>query len=207
MAKFLDNKEAKTKQLEDTAPKNSQKQLDSLEHKKQEQLTRIQAKTRRKRSRPEPPATVRNRFSPIAPIWFYSLIRKFIDNRENESLWRDSAGSRFLASFFRALATIVEFSGMHGVQVLGKDLFDLVWSFKDADVAEVRLSVLVATATSFAMMSMETLLTHFMDHNMFDISRALESISQNDPDTSCRAIAQQLSRSLNEVSNGSIFLN
>lgn len=189
--------------------KNSHKQLNSLEQKKQEQLTRIQGNTRWKRSRPKPPEIVRNRFTAIAPMWFYSLIRKFIDNKEKESLWKDSAGSHFLATFFRALATIVEFSGMNSaqVQVMGKDLFELVWAFKDADVAEIRLSVLVATATSFAMMPLDCLLTHFMDHDIFSISNALNAISKNDPDNGCRTIAQSISQSLNEVSNRSLIWN
>lgn len=140
-------------------------------------------------------------------MWFYSLLKKFIETKENESLWRDATGSHLLASFFRCLAAIVEFSGMHSAQVLGKDLFDLVWSFRDADVAEVRVSVLVATATSFAVIPMDRLLALFMDHNIHDISLALHAISENDPDNGCRTIAQTISQSLNEVSNRSVILN
>ena len=140
-------------------------------------------------------------------MWFYSLLHKFIDNNENVSLWRDSTGSHFLASFFRVLAAIVEFSGIHSAQVLGKDLFDLVWSFRDADVAEVRISVLVATATSFAMTPVDRLLALFMDHDILTISLALNVISENDPDSGCRTIAQTIRQSLNEVSNKSVILN
>lgn len=134
-------------------------------------------------------------------MWFYSLLHKFIENRENESLWRDATGSHFLASFFRALAAIVEFSGMYNAQVLGKDLFDLVWSFRDADVAEVRISVLIATATSFAMIPIDRLLALFMDQDILAISSILNTISENDPDNGCRDVAQTIRQSLNEVSN------
>jgi len=208
-SKSLGTKETKVmqRQLQDSTPKIDKQRLNSLEQKKQEQLTRIQEKTRWKRSRPTPPAIVQNRFSAIAPMWFYSLLRKFIDNRENESLWRDASGSHFLASFFRALAAVVEFSGMHSAQVLGKDLFDLVWSFRDADVAEIRLSVLVATATSFAMIPVDRLLALFIDQDIFAISLALNAISENDPDNGCRTIAQTIRQSLNEVSNRSVILN
>ncbi|CAJ1953348.1 unnamed protein product [Cylindrotheca closterium] len=205
----LVNKETKPmqRQLQDGTPKISKKRLTSLELKKQEQLIRIEEKTRRKRSRPTPLAVVQNRFTAIAPMWFYSMLQKFIDNNENESLWRDSSGSHFLASFFRVLAAIVEFSGMHSAQVLGKDLFDLVWTFRDADVAEVRISVLVATATSFATIPVDRLLALFMDHDILAISLALNAISENDPDSGCRTIAQTIKQSLNEVSNRSVILN
>jgi len=208
-SKSLDDKlkNPKQRELEDSTPKKNQQKLSPIEEKKQEQLARIQRKTRLKRSRPKPLLSIQNRFNDIAPMWFYLLLHKFIENREKESLWRDATGSHFLSSFFRALATIVEFSGPHNSQVLGKDLFDLVWSFRDADVAEVRLSVLVATTTSFAMLPVDRILALFMDGDVVTISSALNAISEADPDKSCRTIAQTLQKALNELSNRPLFLN
>lgn len=159
-----------------------------------------------KRSRPAPPSAVQNRFSPVAPIWFYSLLGKFMEHRENEVLWRGSTGSQLLANLFRTLATVVEYSGLHSSQILGKDLFDLVWSFRTADVAEVRLAVLVSIATSFAMLPVDRLVSLLQHADIGSLARSMSSISQSDPDKGCRSVALTISRSLNDVLGDQVFL-
>eukprot|EP00980_Cylindrotheca_fusiformis_P028145 scaffold22583_cov106-Cylindrotheca_fusiformis.AAC.16 len=170
-------------------------------------VARIESKTRRKRSRPEPPTLVENRFSAVAPIWFYLLVAKFAEHKEKEALWRGSTGSQLLANLFRTLATIVEFAGVQSSQILGKDLFDLVWSFRTADVAEVRLSVLVSVATVFSMVPADRFVVLLIQqqHQHGDIDgmiQSMTSMSRSDPDKGCRTLALTLSRSLNDVFGG-----
>jgi hypothetical protein len=169
-------------------------------------LARIQSKTRRKRSKSKPLSLVQNRFNTVAPIWFYSLLAKFMEHRENVTLWRGSTGSQLLANLFRTLATIVEFSGLHSSQILGKDLFDLVWAFRTADVAEVRLSVLVSIATSFAMLPGDRFIALFQHGDVGSLPRIMNSISRSDPDEGCRALALTISRSLDDVLGEQIFI-
>jgi hypothetical protein len=168
-------------------------------------LARIQKKTRQKRSRPVLPSSIENRFHSVAPIWFYSVVSNFIKHKENEALWRGSIGSILLANLFRTLATIVEFSGMYSSQVLGKDLFDLVWTFRSADVAEVRMSVLVSIATSFAMLPSEKFAAFFQNGDMSALPQVMNEISERDPDKGCRTLAMTISKSLGEVMRDSLF--
>jgi hypothetical protein len=181
------------------------KDMKQLQH-TSEQVVRIQSKTRRKRSPRTSPRTLSNRFTSIAPIWFYSLVAGFMAHKENEALWSGSTGSQFLANLFRTLSIIVEFSGIYGSpQVMAKDLFELVWSFRDADVAEIRLSVLVAVATSIAMLPEERMLALLMEGGD-SLPRIMSDMSSRDPDKNCRSLALTISQSLVEVLDQSMTL-
>ena len=163
-----------------------------------EQVTRIESKTRRKRSPRTSPLLLTNRFTAVAPLWFYSLLSNFIQQKDNETLWSGSSGTIFLANLFRTLAAFVEFSGIQSSQVLAKDLLDLVWSFRTADVAEVRLAVLVSVATSVAMLSEERILTLLVDDGN-SLPQTMKQISASDPDSTCRNLACAISRSIVEA--------
>jgi len=163
-----------------------------------EQASRVLSKTRRKRSRGQQRA-IRNRFSNIAPMWFYSLIAGFVKHKEDETLWTGSTGSILLTHFLRCLATIVEFSGVQASQVLANDLLDLVWDFRGADVAEVRLSVLVAVSTSIAMLSDEKLIALLFGEA--NLPKIMHEMSHNDPDKECRSLSRTISFSIHEVLN------
>ena len=160
------------------------------------QLSLIQSKTRRKRSRSHRKA-IKNNFSNTSPVWFYSLIAGFMNHRNDEALWTGSTGSILLAYFFRCLATIVEFSGAQASQILANDLLDLVWDFRTADVPEVRLSALVAVSTSIAMLSNDKLISLLFDKD--NLSKTMLEMSRRDPDKECRSLCQTISLSIHEV--------
>lgn len=160
-----------------------------------DQVNRIQSKTRQKRSPRISPMVITNRFTAIAPAWFYSLLSNFVKHKQNETLWTGSTGSQLLANFFRTLAAIVEFSGIHSSHVLAADLLQLVWSFRDADVAEVRLSVLVSVATSIAMLPEEKILSVLLEEGG-GLPQIMGDISEKDPDNKCRSLALSISRSI-----------
>jgi len=162
------------------------------------QVSRVLSKTRRKRSRGQN-KIIRNNFSTVAPMWFYSLIAGFLKHKENETLWAGSTGSILLTYFFRCLATIVEFSGFQASQVLASDLLDLVWDFRSADVPEVRLSALVAVSTSIAMLSNEKLISLLFDDA--NLPKIMNEMSLRDPDKECRSLCQSISLSIRDVLN------
>ena len=153
------------------------------------------SKTRRKRSKRSSPTIITNEFSRIAPIWFYSLVSNFIKKKDSDVLWSGSTGNHFLANLFRTLAAIVEFSGIHASQVLAMDLLDLVWQFRAADIAEVRLSVLISLATAVAMIPPEKLQPVLRERNR-SIPDAISDMATTDPDQHCRSIAQAISTSV-----------
>eukprot|EP00536_Pseudo-nitzschia_multiseries_P008741 jgi/Psemu1/241477/estExt_Genewise1.C_2280038 len=169
---------------------------DKIVESHKDQASRVLSKTRRKRSRGEQ-KSIRNLFSNVAPMWFYSLIAGFIKHKEDEILWTGSTGSIFLTYFLRCLSTIVEFSGIQVSKVLANDLLDLVWDFRTADVAEVRLSVLVAVSTSIAMLSDEKLTALLFGEA--SLSKTMLEMSQNDPDKECRSLCKTISYSIHEV--------
>lgn len=88
---------------------------------------------------------------------------------------------------------------------MAKDLFELVWSFRDADVAEIRLSVLVAVATSIAMLPEERMLALLMEGGD-SLPRIMSDMSSRDPDKNCRSLALTISQSLVEVLDQSMTL-
>eukprot|EP00957_Ditylum_brightwellii_P184587 14058176-Ditylum_brightwellii.AAC.1 len=61
-------------------------------------------------------------------------------SKDNVSIWGGANGSRLMSSFLVTLSTLAQSAGNHpGTNVLAADLFDLAWSFRDAEIAEVRL--------------------------------------------------------------------
>ena len=163
-----------------------------------EQVARIESKTRRKRSRRVEPATFTNQFSTIAPLWFYSLVAQFMKHKDNDALWSGGTGSQLLAHIFRTLATFVEFSGVQCAPILAKDLIDLVWSFRTADRAEVRLAVLVSVATSVSMLPEEATLA-WLYREQDSLPQIMSDISSSDPDSNCRNLALTISSSIVDV--------
>jgi hypothetical protein len=159
--------------------------------------SRVLSKTRKKRSRPVQ-KMIKNRFSPIAPMWFYSMVAGFFKHKANEALWTGSTGSIFLTYLFRCLAAIVEISGIQASQILAADLFDLVWEFRDADVAEIRLSVLVAVSTSVAMLPEERISMLLLREDS-SLPKAIANMSSMDPDKDCRSLSKLISQTMFDV--------
>lgn len=179
-------------------PKDSEESTTDPSTVIQAQVTRLNAKTRRKRSPRLVPVIIKNTFMHVAPTWFYSLMGQFLKERDNETLWSGSTGSQLLASLFRTLAVIVEFAGVPSAPVLAKDLMELVWSFVDADVAEVRMAVLISVATSIAMLPEDRVLSILLEHGE-SFPLAIGSMSRTDPDNNCRQLATTISQSIANV--------
>jgi hypothetical protein len=92
-------------------------------------------------------------FGQVAPAWFYTLVTGFLQRKDEYALWGGSLGARLLASFFCTLATILECSGNSpGASILAKDLIELVWTFRAAEIAEVRVVVLACVAASVSVL-------------------------------------------------------
>ncbi|GKY91774.1 hypothetical protein MPSEU_000149100 [Mayamaea pseudoterrestris] len=142
-------------------------------------------------------ATVTNTFASVAPAWFYALVGNFMQRKGDTRLWAGDTGSKLLAHLFVSLSVIVECSGNNpGTAVLAKDLFQLVWTFRDADVPEVRASVLCGVATSLACLGEEAALGLLTSGSADGLPQYLVETSRSDPDDGCRDLAYQISQTV-----------
>jgi hypothetical protein len=176
----------------------------------EKRIAKLESQTRWKNSRHKrkAPTTISNTFASIAPSWFYSLVGKFMQRKDDQHLWAGSTGSQLLAQLLFTLATIIESSGSfsRGTQVMAQDLFELAWPFRTAEVAEIRTSVLMAVGVSIALLPEEAIL-HLILGNVGDsgmlpatsLPYILVAMAQNDPDKSCRALAASISNSVRHV--------
>lgn len=139
--------------------------------------------------------TVTNKFGPIAHLWFYPLVAGWAQTKGAASIWGGSNGARLLATFLVTLARIVESSGNHpGTAILALDLFELVWPFRDAEIPEVRMAVLVAIATCCPFLPPE-----FMSRNLYEekcLASFLTTTLRSDADVTCREIATALTKNV-----------
>ena len=135
-----------------------------------------------------------NRFREIAPAWFYLLLGRFLENKDKKRIWGGTNGAAFLAKLFQTLATIVECCrNSPGTDVLAKDLIQLVWGFRSAEISEVRASVLFALAASFGQLRTEVMLALILkEHTTDSMAYQLPIMAEHDPDESARSIARLL---------------
>ena len=132
---------------------------------------------------------IRNSFAQVAPIWFYSLVRTFLDRKEDNRLWKGSIGATFLSTIFQALTAFVECNRFGpGTSVLAKDLIQLVWGFNQADVGEVRTAVLLAVSVSFSHLQTDDALSLLLDGPV-NMPEVLQIMASKDPDERCRELA------------------
>jgi hypothetical protein len=138
-------------------------------------------------------ASVSNHFVRVGPVWFYALVGNFMKRKDDTSLWAGETGSRLLSSLFVSLAIIVECAGKSpGSAILAKDLFEVIWGFRNAEIADVRLSVLYGiTATITSLGKDADLLL-----NQTGVCVYLLETAAHDPDGGCRDLAQDLSNSM-----------
>lgn len=128
---------------------------------------------------------------------FYSMLDGFMKNKDESSIWRGANGSRLLASFLVTLAVFVECCGNHsGTRVLAKDLFDLAWSFRDVEAAEVRTAVLVAIANSVSFLQDQVLLSVLCGDGVDSLPDFLRRTALEDADMNCRHLAEVLSKNV-----------
>jgi hypothetical protein len=118
-----------------------------------------------------------------------------MERKEDPALWGGPIGSTLLARMFVTLASFVESSGNSpGTDVLAKDLFELVWSFRDAEVAEVRMAVLCAVAVSVKLLREEVLVGMIFSGAVHELPNTLQQIGFGDTDESCRNLAKMIAR-------------
>jgi len=159
------------------------------------QVARLQSKTRRKRSpRMTESTIIQNKFTPVAPMWFYSILGQFLKEKENEAMWSGSTGSHLLCTMLKTMAVIVEFAGLASAPILSRDLIELASSFLGADVTEVRLAVLIAISTSISVLPEDRILSILFERGDSMI-RTIANLAKTDPDHNCRALASSLSHS------------
>lgn len=160
----------------------------------------IESRTRRwgKGGRQTTPPTVVNKFGPIAPAWFYSLVSGFMKHKDDTALWGGANGARVLASFLMALATIVECSGLTpGTEILARDLCELAWSFRTVHVPEVRTTLLIAIASSLAVLRDEALMGVL--YSLYDLPEFLRGVAMEDSNETCRMIASTISTNVSQL--------
>lgn len=166
-------------------------------------LGQVESRTRRwgrGRRQSQEAHVFRSRFGPVAHVWYYSLVGGFLQRKDNAELWGGAIGARLLANLFVTLATIVECAGSApGSDVLAKDLFELVWSFRTVDVAEVRMAVLVAVAASLACLSEDVILSMMFDGSLSSLPEGLKQMAEADPDNNCRRLAQSMSKGVSGI--------
>ncbi len=145
------------------------------------------SKTRRWRQPRADPKTTTNKFGPIAAHMIYSLFALMASTKGNSSIWGGSTGERFLSEFIKTLSIMMDCARTypsHAVSALATDLFELAWSFHDANSVEVRRSVLLAMATSMQMMPVDVLSSNSRKWMPY-----LKESSMRDSDEECRKLS------------------
>ena len=169
--------------------------INQLSHK----IDLVESRTRRWRSVRKDSMAIANRLGKVSPLWFYALISGFMKSREDPKLWGGANGARLLSTFLLTLATIVECAGLSiGAEVLAKDLIELSWTFRSAEVAEIRSSVLLALASSLALLSNDVLLGVLYGGAVEDIPDFVRRTALDDSDKTCRRLALSLSKGIEE---------
>lgn len=121
------------------------------------------------------------------------MVGLFLQHKEDPVLWSGHIGSTLLANFFSTLVSLVGNCGASpGTEILAKDLFELVWNFRDAEVSEIRLAVLDAVGTSFSLIREEALFAILMNESSFGVAAYLREASNSETDEQCRHAAQQV---------------
>jgi hypothetical protein len=140
------------------------------------------------------PKMIENRFARVAPQWFYLLMSRFVACKESTVLWGGEIGATLLSTLFVTLSRIVGCTGPFtpGVDILARDLWELVWPLRIADVSHVRVSVLYAVGTALFYLPEETIYTLLMDSTSDNLVTNVQFISENDSDGDCRELANQL---------------
>lgn len=144
----------------------------------------LQKKTRRWKSTRSVNLDKSNRFNSISAQMMSPLFAFIAQTKNDKAIWGDSLGERLLSELLTTLSVMVNCARTSpSSRVFASDLFQLAWSFRDANNSEVKRSVLVAIATSISVdpigqyTSMNALVPFLSD------------CSFNDTDSGCREIA------------------
>jgi hypothetical protein len=144
--------------------------------------------------------SVANKFNAVAPVWFYTFVEMFVKHKDSFRIWGGSTGSILLARTLVALSFITESSkfGPNG-QVLAADLFDLAWTFRHAEVPEVRSACLYTVATCVQNMSMDELARLLHHRHRCQFLQDLQAIAMEDTSESCRTLAAKIVKGATSV--------
>lgn len=144
--------------------------------------------------------SVTNQFGPVSPLFFYPLVKGFVESKEDEVIWGGDHGGRFLSHLLFALATFVDNAGHHpGVVVLATHLFELAWSFHGADNPQVRLASLVAVATCLGHLREDYLIRIIFESEQLPMY--LHHTKERDSNEKCRRLASSILSTLTSIHN------
>lgn len=160
-------------------------------------------KTRRWRHKHHTEKSVANKFGELSPIFFYPLIQGFVQSKSDKILWGGENGGRLLSSLLITLSTCVECAGLHpGKSILSSDLFDLAWTFRQAQNPEVRHAVLVSVAICLPQLN-PIALTKILSTEQ--LPQDLKRIKEYDSNTECRQLASLILGSFSGITDLAIM--
>jgi hypothetical protein len=156
-----------------------------------------------RRLRSQETTVFRNRFQNIAPHWFYHFFSKFMETKDDATLWGGPNGARLLSSVIVTLTNVVECTGRYspGVDVLAKDLLDFTWSFRGAEVAIVRSSVLYSVQGTLGLLREEILWNFLLNDSSDSLVRHMRTMQERDPDINCRQLAKAIAQTVVTIVN------
>jgi len=186
-----------------------------------EDATATTTKTRRwgrkKHYNHHPQPTFQNKFQIHAPLYFYTLLGGFVRTKDDDaSIW-DEHGL-LLSKFLYTLGMFVQSCGAPDVAnaammgPMAYDLYQLAWSFRLAESANIRQAVLFAVCTAMQYLSLEQLLlllevtsmgANTNDNDDCNVVRYLNDCASQDPDECCRELAREVCSSLNVLLSSS----
>ena len=144
--------------------------------------------------------SVTNRFGPVSPLFFYPLVKGFVESKDDQVIWGGDHGGRFLSHLLFALSTFVDNAGHHpSAVVLGTHLFELAWSFHGADNPQVRLASLVAVATCLGHLREEYLIRIIFESEQLPMY--LHHAKERDSNEHCRRLASSILSILSSMHN------
>jgi hypothetical protein len=126
----------------------------------------------------------------------YSLFALMASTKENSAIWGGATGERFLSEFITTLSIMVNCASTFpspAVSLLATDLFELAFSFHDANSVEVRRSVLLAMATCIQMLPVDVVAGNSRRWMSFLKDRS------SDADEECRSLSTVMMGTLTEV--------
>jgi len=153
--------------------------------------------TRMRRSKRSAAKSSINHFSDIGPLWFYMMLKNFLNTKTNKRIWGGHIGATFLARLIHTLTVCVECSRFTREQsMMASDLIDLSWELCDADIVSVRSSSLFAVAVSIG---------HLEERKAIDmiaslgLNERLSEVALTDSDDECRKLANYMLSSTKQL--------
>lgn len=119
-----------------------------------------------------------------------------METRERSELWGHETGSYLLALWLNTLNCVVHCVGPYApaADLMVRDFFRLAWTFRDAEVPEVRMAVLHAVSTVFGCVQYDVQL---LDTSALKaLTEYVKEAEHSDPEEDCRTLASKLSNNM-----------